>query len=117
MGAVGTALDMGAAMNSDSLREGVLALDDYVAINSAIGHMVASAGQQKTMAVYDAFKKLVPADAPGYLMSTVNGADAQTAYNALMEFKNVVKARLEDHKVPVYSFVQVFVRTGAAQWP
>jgi len=106
--AVGTALDMGAAMNSDSLREGVLAhakaigdidakgvlpLDDYVAINSAIGHMVASAGQQKTMAVYDAFKKLVPADAPGYLMSTVNGADAQTAYNALMEFKNVVKAR------------------------
>merc|ERR1712217_830631 len=106
--AVGKALDMGAAMNSDSLREGVLAhakaigsidakgvlpLDDYVAINSAIGHMVQSAGQAKTMVVYDAFKKLVPADAPAYLMSTVNGADAQTAYNALMEFKNVVKAR------------------------
>merc|ERR1711972_24376 len=106
--AVGKALDMGAAMNSASLREGVLAhakaignidakgvlpLDDYVAINAAIGHMVASAGTQKTMAVYDSFKKLVALDIPSYLISTVNGADAQTAYNALMEFKNVVKAR------------------------
>merc|ERR1712217_425032 len=100
--------DMGAAMNSDSLREGVLAhakaignidakgvlpLQDYIAINSAIGHMVQSAGQANTMAVYDAFKRLVPAAVPPYLMSTVNGGDAQAAYNALMEFKDVVKAR------------------------
>merc|ERR1712217_980881 len=100
--------DMGAAMNSDSLREGVLAhakaigsidakgvlpLDDFVAINSAIGHMVQSAGQAKTMAVYDAFKMLVPADVPAYLMSTVNPADARTAYDALMVFKNVVKGK------------------------
>jgi len=106
--AVGKALDMGAAMDSDSLRAGVLAhakaigdidakgvlpLDDYVAINAAIGHMVASAGTQKTMAVYDAFKKIVPADVPYYLVSTVKGLDAQTAYKALMEFKDVVKAR------------------------
>jgi len=109
--AVGKALDMGAAMNSDSLREGVLAhakaignidakgvlpLDDYVAINSAIGHMVASAGSQKTMAVYDAFKKLVPDDVPYYLVSTVDGLAAQNAYKALMLFKdtvNTVKAR------------------------
>lgn len=106
--AVGKALDMGAAMDSNSLREGVLAhakaigsidakgvlpLDDFVAINSAIGHMVASAGTQKTMGVYDAFKKLVPTEVPSYLMSTVNANDAQVAYKALMEFKDVVKTR------------------------
>merc|ERR550514_2283828 len=71
---------------------GVTSLADYTEINKALGHMIASAGVDKTMAVYNAFGALVPKDVPAYLMGTVNSGDAQAAYKALMEFKDVVKA-------------------------
>merc|ERR1711992_194189 len=58
----------------------------------ALGHMIASAGEAKTMAVYNAWKEVVPAGAPAYLKSTVNGKDAEKAYRALMDFKDVVKS-------------------------
>merc|ERR1712151_1350638 len=58
----------------------------------AIGRMIASVPESKTMAVYDAFSALVGADVPAYLMSTVNEADAKKAYGALMDFKDAVKA-------------------------
>eukprot|EP00972_Heterocapsa_arctica_P033407 4917829-Heterocapsa_arctica.AAC.1 len=63
---------MGAAMDPAALKAGGLAhhkgilsidkagvttLGDYEAINAAIGHMVASAGQAKTMDVYNAVKE------------------------------------------------------------
>jgi hypothetical protein len=44
------------------------------------------------MGVYDSFGKLVDPAVPKYLMATVQEADAQAAYKALMEFKDVVKA-------------------------
>merc|ERR1712072_1106857 len=44
------------------------------------------------MDVYNAFSGLGSGDVPTFLMSTVNEADAQKAYSALMEFKDVVKA-------------------------
>merc|ERR1712242_280625 len=65
---------------------------DFEAINAALGRMIASVPESKTMAVYDAFSKLVGSDVPPYLMSTVKEADAKAAYSALMEFKDVVKA-------------------------
>eukprot|EP00414_Alexandrium_minutum_P008205 CAMPEP_0113831914 /NCGR_PEP_ID=MMETSP0328-20130328/7102_1 /TAXON_ID=39455 /ORGANISM="Alexandrium minutum" /LENGTH=70 /DNA_ID=CAMNT_0000800097 /DNA_START=1 /DNA_END=213 /DNA_ORIENTATION=- /assembly_acc=CAM_ASM_000350 len=68
-------------------------LDDLVAINAAIGHMIKSSGEGATMNTYNAVKGIVAADIPAYLMSTVNPSDAQTAYSALMAFKDVVKAR------------------------
>merc|ERR1719316_650794 len=87
--AVDKALVMGAAMDPAALKAGVLAhhkaigsvdakgvtsLSDYEAINAALGHMIAS----------------VPKDVPAYLMGTVQAADAQKAYSALLEFKDVV---------------------------
>jgi len=105
--AIAKTLEMGAAMDGAAVKAGVKAHADAISamdkdlvtsqaafgkINAALGHMIASAGEAKTMAVYDAWKDLVPAGAPAYLKSTVNGKDAEAAYNALMEFKDVVKA-------------------------
>merc|ERR1711957_923767 len=99
---------MGASFNSDALRQGVLAhstaissidakgvttLQDYTAINSAIGHMIASVGKAKTMDVFNAGSELVPSASgvPAYLMSTVKDVDAKAAYSALMQFADVVQ--------------------------
>merc|ERR1711933_309330 len=104
--AIGKAIDMGAAMDSNLLKAGVEAHHkaigsagggvtsqaDFEAINAALGRMIASVPESKTMAVYDAFSKVVSSDVPPYLMSTVKEADAKKAYAALMEFKDVVKA-------------------------
>merc|ERR1712187_373409 len=75
-----------------SAGSGVTSQADFEAINAALGRMIASVPESKTMAVYDAFSKVVSSDVPPYLMSTVNEADAKKAYAALMEFKDVVKA-------------------------
>merc|ERR1740129_2521099 len=105
--AIKAAIDMGAAMDSKLLKAGVEAHHkaigsagpggltsqaDFQAVNAALGRMIASVPESKTMAVYDAFSKVVSSDVPPYLMSTVNEADAKKAYAALMEFKDVVKA-------------------------
>merc|ERR1712232_993722 len=105
--AVDKAIVMGAAMDPAALKAGVLAhhkaigsIDakgvtsaaDFEAINAALGHMIASVPTSKTMDVYNAFSGIVGKDVPTYLMSTVTAADAQKAYSALMEFKDVVKA-------------------------
>merc|ERR1739845_13865 len=71
---------------------GVTSQADFEAINAALGRMIASVPESKTMAVYNAFSKLVSPDVPKYLMSTVKEADAKAAYTALMHFKDVVKA-------------------------
>jgi len=108
LSAIKKALDQGAAMDPAFIKEGALAhakaignvdakgvlpLEDFVAINSALGHMIKSSGTSATMGTYDAFKGLVADNIPSYLMSTVNPSDAQAAYTALMSFKDVVKAR------------------------
>jgi len=104
--AIAKAIDMGAAMDSNLLKAGVQAHHkaigsasggvtsqaDFEAINAALGRMIASVPESKTMDVYNAFSELVSPDVPKYLMSTVKEADAKAAYAALMEFKDVVKA-------------------------
>jgi hypothetical protein len=105
--AVDKAIVMGASMNPELLKAGVLAHHkaigsagkdgvtsqaDYEAVNAAIGRMIASVPQEKVMDVYNAFEGVLPKDVPEYLMSTVKEADAKAAYAALMEFKDVVKA-------------------------
>merc|ERR1711920_534323 len=104
--AIATAIDMGAAMDSKLVKAGVEAHHkaigsasggvtsqaDFEAINAALGRMIASVPESKTMAVYDAFSKVVSPDVPKYLMGTVKEADAKAAYAALMDFKDVVKA-------------------------
>ena len=59
----------------------VMSKADFEAINAAIGRMIASVPESQTMDVHYAFPALVPAEAPQYLMSTVNAADARRAYS------------------------------------
>ena len=101
---------MGAAMDGEALKQGALAhsaaiqniddkgvipLADFEAINAAIGHMVASAGNKKTMDVYNAFDNLKLGKNVGpYMMSKVNAQAAKDAYEAFMEFKEAVKTSM-----------------------
>merc|ERR1711979_20219 len=62
------------------------------AINAAIGRMIASVPESKTMDVYNSVSALVDSKVPEYLMSTVKEADAKAAYAALVDFAGVVKA-------------------------
>merc|ERR1711933_362723 len=87
MKAVDKMIVMGAAMDGAALKEaakahvkaiegmdakGVLSQADFAAINAGLGKAIAPV--------------------PNYLYSQVNPNDAQAAYNALLEFKDVVKA-------------------------
>ena len=106
--AVDKMIVMGGAMDSEALKAGALAhskaigsiddagvtsLADYTAINAAIGHMIASVPASQTMAVYNAFAGFnMGSDIGPYMMSKVNAGDAEAAYKAFMEFKDVVKA-------------------------
>jgi len=105
--AIAKAIDMGAAMDPALVKAGVAAhhtaigsMDakgvtsqaNYEAVVAALGRMIASVPEDKTMAVYNEFGKLVDPAVPKYLMGTVNEADAKAAYSALMDFSNVVKA-------------------------
>merc|ERR1719434_371359 len=79
-------IDMGAAMDTKMLKAGA------DAINAAIGRMIASVPESKTMDVYNAVSALVDPKVPPYLMSKVKEEDAKAAYEALIEFTKVVKA-------------------------
>ena len=75
--------------------KGVTSLAGYTAVNAAIGHMVASAGEAKTMDVYNAIDSFkLGSDVGPYMMSKVNAADAKAAYSAFLEFKDAVKASM-----------------------
>ncbi|CAE8739548.1 unnamed protein product [Polarella glacialis] len=91
--AINKALVMGASMDSEALKKGVLAhasaiehvddkgmipLPDYEAINAAIGHMVASVPRKQVLDVYYAFADVVKKDEVGaYMKSLVNSIDAE----------------------------------------
>merc|ERR1712151_1047253 len=106
-GAIGKIIDMGASMDGELVKAGCMAhhaaIKDLPAdgvcspaqmteIYAAIGRMIASVPESKTMGVYDAVSALVDPMVPQYLMSKVSAADAKAAYEALIEFTEVVKA-------------------------
>merc|ERR1719277_2880100 len=105
--AIGKMIAMGAMMDSKLLAagadahhkalsslpaNGVCSETQLTAINAAIGRMIASVPESMTMDVYDSVSAIVDPKVPAYLMSTVKEADAKAAYNALLEFTQVVKA-------------------------
>merc|ERR1712014_470657 len=105
--AIGKMIDMGAAMDTKLLKagadahhaaigglpaSGVCSEAQLTAINAAIGRMIASVPESKTMDVYNSVSALVDSSVPQYLMSTVKEADAKAAYAALVDFAGVVKA-------------------------
>merc|ERR1712137_1513712 len=71
---------------------GLCAEAQLTAINAAIGRMIASVPESKTMDVYNSVSALVDSKVPAYLMSTVKEGDAKAAYAALVDFAGVVKA-------------------------
>merc|ERR1712157_512634 len=100
--AIGKMIDMGAAMDTKLLKagadahhaaigglpaSGVCSESQLTAINAAIGRMIASVPESKTMDVYNSVSALVDSKVPAYLLSTVKEADA-----ALVDFAGVVKA-------------------------
>jgi len=108
MKAVDKMIVMGAAMDGAALKEaakahvkaiegvdakGVLSEADFAAINAGLGKAIASVPTSKVMDVYNSMAKVIgDSPVPNYLYSQVNPNDAQAAYNAFLEFKDVVKA-------------------------
>merc|ERR1712039_209 len=105
--AIDKALVMGAAMDGAALTEAaeahhkaigsvdaklVTSASDFEAINAGLGKAIASVPTSKVMDVFNAFGSITSPIIPNYLYSSVSPGDAQAAYNALLEFKDVVKA-------------------------
>merc|ERR1719394_276532 len=106
--AVDKMIVMGAAMDGGALRDaakahakaiegmdakGVLSQADFEAINAGLGKAISSVPTGTVMDVYNSMAKVIGnSPVPNKLYSTVNPQDAQAAYNALLEFKDVVKA-------------------------
>merc|ERR1711948_93083 len=105
--AIDKALVMGAAMDGAALNEAaeahhkaigsvdaklVTSASDFEAINVGLGKAIASVPTSKVMDVYNAFSGIVNPVVPNFLYSSVSPGDAQAAYTALLEFKDVVKA-------------------------
>merc|ERR1711988_1710362 len=80
------------AIGATSTANPVLSKGDFAALNTAIGRMIASVPESQVMDVYNSISALVSPDVGPFLMSTVKEADAKAAYQALLEFKDVVKA-------------------------
>merc|ERR1712060_899378 len=80
------------AIGSISGPNGVTSKADWEAVNAALGRVFASVPEATVMDVYNAVSDITDPGAPAYLKSLVNGADAERAYAAFLEFKNAVKA-------------------------
>merc|ERR550525_1467311 len=88
--------------------DGVCSESQMTAIYVAVGRMIASVPESKTMDVYDSVSALVDPKVPEYLMSKVNEADARAAYAALIEFTEVVKAN------PITPFISTTTVSSSA---
>merc|ERR1711879_621397 len=80
------------AIGSISGPNGVTSKADWEAVNAALGRVFASVPESTVMDVYNAVSGITDSGVPAYLKSTVNGADADKAYSAFLEFKDVVKS-------------------------
>merc|ERR1719360_449114 len=65
---------------------------DYEAVNAGIGKMIASVPSSQVMDVFNAFSKVVPPTVPNNMFSMSAPSEATAAYDAFLQFKDVVKA-------------------------
>merc|ERR1719206_1573356 len=79
------------AIGSISGANGVTSKADWDAVNAALGRVIASVPEATVMDVYNAVSDITDPGVPTYLKSLVNGADAEKAYAAFLDFKDVVK--------------------------
>jgi len=107
MKAVDKAIVMGAAMDGKLLSEAAMAhhkalenmdsklvttLEDYKAVNAGIGKLIASVPSSQVMEVFNAFSKISGPNVPNNLFSMSSPSEATAAYDAFLQFKDVVKA-------------------------
>jgi len=92
----GEALRTAAAVHHQAISHidgrGVTSLADYTAVNSALGHVVATVPKNVVMDVYNSFASLVDSAVPNNMFSSVNPLDAYAAAKAFYTFKDVVQA-------------------------
>merc|ERR1712013_319413 len=79
------------AIGSISGANGVTSKADWEAVNAALGRVIASVPEATVMDVYNAVSDITDPGVPAYLKSLVKAEDADKAYAALLEFKDVVK--------------------------
>merc|ERR1719254_177024 len=79
------------AIGSVSGANGVTSQANWEAVNAALGRVIASVPESTVMDVYNSVSSITDPGVPAYLKSLVNGADADKAYLAFLEFKDVVK--------------------------
>merc|ERR1712014_554961 len=79
------------AIGSISGPNGVTSKADWETVNAALGRVIASVPEATVMDVYNSVSGITDPGIPAYLKSLVNGADAEKAYAAFLEFKDVVK--------------------------
>merc|ERR1739842_11757 len=65
---------------------------DYQAVNAGIGKMIASVPSSQVMDVFNAFSQVVPPTVPNNMFSMSAPSEATAAYDAFLQFKDVVKA-------------------------
>merc|ERR1712232_970567 len=80
-----------AAIGKVSGANGVTWAADWDAVNAALGRVVASVPESTVMNVYNSVASITDPGVPAYLKSLVVGADAEKAYPAFLDFKDVVK--------------------------
>merc|ERR1712242_433782 len=89
------------AIGSIKGANGVTSKADWEAVNAAIGRIVASVPEKTVMDVYNSVSAITDSQVPAYMKSKVVGADAEKAYSAFLQFKDVVKANQVSSAAPV----------------
>merc|ERR1711971_1376715 len=79
------------AIGSISGPNGVTSKADWEGVNAALGRVIASVPESTVMDVYNSVSSITDAEVPTYLRSLVKEADADAAYSAFLNFKDVVK--------------------------
>jgi len=107
MKAIDKMIVMGATMDGKLLREAAMAhhnalnsmdsklvtdADSYQKVNAALGKVIASVPSSQVMDVFNAVGKITSSSVPNKLFSMSAPSEATAAYDALIQFKDVVKA-------------------------
>merc|ERR1712050_575839 len=70
---------------------GVTSKADWEAVNAALGRVIASVPESTVMDVYNSVSDITDPAVPAYMKSLVKAEDAERAYAAFLQFKDVVK--------------------------
>jgi len=107
MKAIDKMIVMGANMDGKLLREATMAhhnalnsmdsklvtdADNYEKVNAALGKVIASVPSNQVMDVFNSMAKITSSSVPNKMFSMAAPSEATAAYDAFIQFKDVVKA-------------------------